>query len=115
MKQPTRARLSLPLLLIPTLWLASCGSSEETKARVVVLPRVGTALSEPTPAARKATIRAQLAALCPTPLSGDELEWAAEFVEENRSKGAVWLTGRLLKMHRESQICRGGPVGGQRS
>ena len=100
------------LLLIPTLWLASCDGSEETKARAVVLHRVGIVLSEPTHDARKAAIHAHLAALCPAPLSDDELEWAAEFVEKNRTKGAVWITGRLLRMDRESQICRGGAIGG---
>jgi hypothetical protein len=66
-------------------------------------------LSEKTPATRKAAIRRQLAALCPMPLSEDELERAAQFVKENRSKGAVWITGRLLRMHREPKICRGRP------
>lgn len=95
---PARAqgvRLPLPIL---TISLASCAPSEPPPARAVAGVR-----SEQTPAARKAAIRRRLAALCPTPLSDDELEWAAQFVEENRSKGAVWITGRLLKMHRETK------------
>lgn len=76
--------------------LASFAATEPPPARAVVA-----ALSERTPAARKASVRRQLAALCPTPLSDDELEWAAQFVEGTRSKGAAWVTGRLLKMHRE--------------
>jgi hypothetical protein len=102
-----RARACRILLLIPTLSLASCAATDETPARAVILPRVGAVLSEPTPAARKAMIRAQLAVVCPTPLSDDELEWAAEFVEANQNKGAAWIAGRLLRMHREARICRG--------
>lgn len=100
--QQTRARGLRLLLLILTISLANCAPSEPPPARAVVA-----VLSEKTPATRKAAIRRQLAALCPTPLSEDELEWAAQFVEENQSKGAVWITGRLLKMHRETKICRG--------
>ena len=99
------ARASPTLLLIPTLWLASCAPSDETRA--VILPRVGAVLSEKSPAARKASIRAQLSVVCPTPLSDDELEWAAAFVEANQSKGAAWIAGRLLRLHREARICRG--------
>ncbi|MCX7898523.1 MAG: hypothetical protein N2444_00270 [Methylocystis sp.] len=40
-------------------------------------------------------------------MSDDEIEWAAQFVEENRTKGAVWVAGRLLQFHRETKICRG--------
>jgi hypothetical protein len=92
-------RLLLPIL---TILLASCAPSEPPPARAVV-----GVLSERTPAARKAVIRHQLAALCPTPLSDDELEGAAQFVEQNRSNGAAWIAGRLLTMHREARICRG--------
>ena len=99
------ARASRILLLIPTLWLASCAPNDETRA--VILPRVGAVLSEKSPVARKAAIRAQLAVVCPTPLSDDELEWAAAFVDENQSKGATWIAGRLLRLHREARICRG--------
>jgi len=97
-----RARAFRLLLLIPMTLLASCAPSDPPPARAVAA-----VLSEGAPSARKAAIRRQLAAICPTPLSDDELEWAAQFVEENRSKGAVWITGRLLTMHRETRICRG--------
>ncbi len=97
-----RGRAFRLLLAILTISLASCAPSAPLPARAV-----NAVLSERTPAARKTAIRRQLAALCPTPLSEDELEWAAQFVEENRSKGAVWITGRLLWMHRETKICRG--------
>lgn len=99
---PTLARACRPLLPILTLLLGNCAANEPPAAQAVA-----TVLSERTPAARKTAIRRQMAALCPTPLSDDELEWAAQFVEENRSKGAVWIAGRLLRMHRETKICRG--------
>ena len=102
MTLPTRGRASLPLLPILTCLLASCAPNEPPPARAVAA-----VLSERAPAARKAAIRAQLAPICPTPLSDDELEWAAQFVEENRSRGATWIAGRLLTMHRETRICRG--------
>ena len=102
MKLPTRGRGFLPLLTILTSLLASCAPNDPPPAQAV-----GVVLSERTPAARKAAIRRQLAAMCPTPLSDDDLERAAQFVEENRSQGAAWIAGRLLKMHRESKICRG--------
>ena len=103
----TRARARRTLLLILALLLASCAPNDETPATAVILPRVNGVLSERVPAARKAAIRAQLAAICPRPLWDDELEWAAEFVEATQSKGATWIAGRLLRMHRETNICRG--------
>lgn len=102
MPLPMLGRASLPLLTTLTILLASCAPSEPPPARAVAA-----VLSNRAPAARKAAIRAQLAPLCPAPLSDEELEWAAQFVEENRSRGATWIAGRLLKMHRETRICRG--------
>jgi len=107
MKRLMRAPVCLLLLSISTPLLTSCDESNQPKARAVVLPHVAAVLSEKTPAARKAAIRRHIAAVCPTPLSDDELEWAAEVVEENRSKGVGWLAGRVLKMNRETRICRG--------
>lgn len=99
---PISARAFPLLLTMLTSLLGSCAPSEETPARAVA-----GVLSERTSADRKAAIRARLAAICPTPLSDDELEWAAQFIEENRNRGAIWLSGRLLRMHRETRICRG--------
>lgn len=100
--QPVHLISNWFLLLILTILLASCAPSEPPPARAVAgVP------SERTPSGRKAATRRQLAPLCPTPLSGDELEWAAQFVEKNRSKGVVRITGRLVRMHRETKICRG--------
>lgn len=74
----------------------------------MIRPLASAVLSEPTPAARKAAIQKSWSIVCPTPLADDELEWAAEVVEEAKSKGVDWLAGRLLKMHREARACRGG-------
>lgn len=108
MKQPMRAPACRILPLIPMLLLANCASSDWSGPRAAAPPPAVTVRSEQGPAARKAAIRAQLAALCPTPLSDDELAWAADFVEAHRSRGAVWIAGRLLRMHRETRLCRGG-------
>jgi hypothetical protein len=98
-------RLCLIALLTQMIWLASCGPSDPALA--VLAPKVQSALSEAMPAARRAAIKRQIAPACAEPLTDDELEWAAQFVEENRSKGAIWIAGRLLKMHRETKKCRG--------
>ena len=99
---PMRALAFLSLLMTLSILLASCAPSETQPAQAIAA-----VLSEPTPAARKRVIHRQLAAICPTPLTDEELEWAAQFVEENRSKGAAWIAGRLLRMQRETKICRG--------
>jgi hypothetical protein len=92
--------LLLPLMMLTPL-LASC---EDVKAPLVVVVR--TVLAQDSPAARKAEIRRQLAALCPAPLSDDELERAASYVEAHRDKGAMWIVGRLSHMDAETRVCR---------
>lgn len=96
------ARQFLILPLIPTIWLAACDSRNPAP-----LAAVAGVLSRPTPEARKVEVARVIRAACPTPLTDDELEWAAQFVEENRGKGAAWIAGRLWKMNAESKICRG--------
>lgn len=96
-------------LIVPTILTLSLGACE-TKSPpplAALVPQVQGAVSENTPAARKAAIRRQIAAVCPRALTDDELDRAAQFVETNRSKGAVWIAGRLLRFHRETKICRG--------
>jgi len=73
----------------------------------VLLPAVEKIVSKPTPDARKAEIKRQLAAVCPVALTDIELETAAQIVETERSKGVVWLAKRLLKLNRETKKCRG--------
>lgn len=100
----------LPFLIvlpILTSFLASCAPNDRPPLAVVKV-HAASVLSKSTPAERRAEIRRQLAALCPNTLSDDELGWAADVVEENRNKGVDWLAGRLLKMHREAKVCRGG-------
>lgn len=99
------ARLFLIPLMMLTSLLSSCDQRNPPLAVLSVQVQAG--LASPTPEARKAAIKKQISAVCPTALTDDELEFAAQFVETNRSKGAVWLAGRLLKMHRETKKCRG--------
>jgi hypothetical protein len=69
---------------------------------------VESVLSKPTPAARRAEVQRVIRAVCPTPLSDDELEWASQFVEENRTKGAAWIVGVLWEKNAQILKCRGG-------
>jgi hypothetical protein len=94
------AHYLLPLTILTPL-LASCESE-----RAPPIAAVRTVLVQDSPAARKAEIRRQLAALCPAPLSDDELERAASYVEAHRDKGAVWIVKRLSRMDAETRICR---------
>lgn len=105
MRPPSRFQACLILLPMLTSLLASC--EQRDPALAVLTPAVSSVLSESSAPARRAAIKAQWRAVCPVPLTDDELEWAAQFVEENRSKGAVWIAGRLLKMDRQTNKCRG--------
>lgn len=89
------------LLPILTILLASCDGPGQA------IGAIESVLSEKTPEARKAAVVKRIKAVCPVPLSADEAEWAAQFVEENRSKGAVYVAGLLWKMNAESRLCRG--------
>jgi hypothetical protein len=96
-----RARQLMILPLILTTLLASCDGPGQA------IGAIESVLSEKTPEARKAAVVRQVKAVCPVPLSADEAEWAAQFVEENRSKGAVYVAGLLWKMNAASRLCRG--------
>jgi hypothetical protein len=98
------ARIFPLLLLILTTLLASCDQRGEVRAVV------GSVLSKPTPAARKAEIVRQLAPRCPRPLTADEAEWVAEVVEQHRDKGVNYVAGLLLSMNDQTLICRGLPL-----
>lgn len=97
------ARLFLMPPMILTMLLASCDDRSQAPAAVAVAG----VLSKSTPEARRAEVVRVIRAACPTPLTDDELEWAAQFVEENRSKGAVWIAGVLWKKNEEIKRCRG--------
>lgn len=96
-----RAQISLLCLPILMISLASCDDPGPARAAIAVV------LSKSTPAARRAEIRRQIAAVCPRPLDADEAEWAAQYVEQTRTKGAAWIAGRLLQFNRETALCRG--------
>lgn len=91
------------LVIFAALIISGCNATQAPIAAIESL------LSQPTPEARRAAVVRQIKAVCPVPLSADEVEWAAQFVEENRSKGAVYVAGLLWKMNAESRICRGMP------
>jgi hypothetical protein len=80
--------------------LASCDAENQASAILGIQ-------ALPTREARKAEIRRQIAAVCPRPLSDDELEQVASFVEANRSKPAVHVVRMLSRMDAETRICRG--------
>jgi hypothetical protein len=95
------AHLLLPLMILTPL-LGAC----EDANRAPPLAAVRTILALDTPAARKAEIRRQLAALCPTPLSDADLETAAAYVEAHRDKGAVAIVRALSRLDAEARTCR---------
>jgi hypothetical protein len=96
------ARLFLTLPLILMTLLASCADKNQEPAA-----SVASVLSKPTPQARKAEVVRVVRAVCPNKLTDDELEWIAQFVEQNRSAGAAYVAGRLWKMNAETINCRG--------
>lgn len=101
MKLPRRAPILATCLPLLTILLGGCAPGKPEPIAVI-----NAAISAPTPSARKASIKKQIAAVCPTPLSDDDLERAALYVEVNHEKGAVWLVRRLSKMDAETRICR---------
>lgn len=89
-------------IILAALALGACHNTGQ--APLLAMESV---LSKPTPETRKEELHRQTKALCPVPLSNDELEWTAQYVEINRDKGAVWIVGRLWKMNKGTKICRG--------
>jgi hypothetical protein len=95
------AHLLLPLMILTPL----LGACETERAPPVAAVR--TVLAQDTKAARKAEIRRQLAALCPTPLSAADLETAAAYVEAHRDNDAVTIVRALSRLDVEARVCRG--------
>ncbi len=90
-----RARLSLLALPILMTSLESCAVANRTSPLAVAAP------------SRAATIKQQLAPICPDPLTDDELEKAARLVETHRDPDTVAVVGLLDKKDREARLCRG--------
>lgn len=87
------------LLLIS---LPGCAPDEQTRAVL------DTARNLP-PASRRVIIKTKLARVCPVPMTDDELERAAVYVEAHAENlEAQWVVGRLDRFDAESRICRGG-------
>lgn len=78
--------------------LAGCAAAltaGEAFARPSPSGAVSAVLSRPTPAARKAEIGRQVAALCNLSLSEEDLDRASAFIEANRSRGARWVADQI--------------------
>jgi hypothetical protein len=97
-----RAPTCLLILTIPTFLLSAC---EDGRPPPVAAIRAIEA--QPTPEARKAEIRRQLARICPAPLSDVALERAASFIGAHRDKDAVAIIHDLSRLDAETQVCRG--------
>lgn len=90
------------LAIIVALALGACNNPGPSP-----LAAIESVLAQPTPALRKAEVVRHVKAVCPTPLTDDELEWVAQFVEENRTRGAAWIAGKLWEKNEEIRKCRG--------
>ncbi len=79
--------------------LAGCAAAVLTGGEAFAKPSPATAvsavLSRPTPAARKAEIGRQVAAMCNLSLSEDDLNRASAFIEANRARGARWVAEQI--------------------
>jgi hypothetical protein len=83
------------------LWLPSCAPEPPVSppAALVVAPA---AADRDT---RRATILAQVRAICPQTMLPADLTRAADYLEAHPD--ALWLVGRLNLMDKQSHICRG--------
>ena len=90
-------------IILAGLALGACNNTSQAP----FVSAIEDILSAPTPESRKEKIIKNYRAACPTPLSNDELEFVAQFVEENRSRGAVYVAGKLWHMNEETHKCRG--------
>lgn len=90
------------LIFAAALALSACNNP--APAPVAAIESI---LGQPTPELRKEATIKKIKAVCPVPLTNDELEWTAQFVEENRSRGAAWIAGKLWEKNEEIRKCRG--------
>ncbi len=102
-----RARIFLILPMILTPLLASCEKDEQWPAVAAISAIQGRA----TPAERRDEIRRQFAVICPRPLSDEQLERAAAFIEKNRTREAIAIVRDLSRMDAETRVCRGMKTG----
>lgn len=102
-----RAPISRLLPIALPLLLAGCASGQQQTAPPVAAVRTPAA----TPEARRAEIRRQIAAVCPTVLTPAELDRYAATVERLAGDGDVLaLTMRLVRFDSEARVCRGGVI-----
>lgn len=105
-KSRRSAPIFLTLLATLPILLGSCASEPSKFA-----PTAAIKTTSATPDQRRAEIRRQIAAVCPKPLSADELDRAATIVERYATDGDVTkVVGRQFKMDSEARVCRGIPA-----
>lgn len=90
------------LVIIAALALGACNNTGQSP-----LAAIESVLAQPTPELRKAEVVKQVKAVCPVPWSNDELEWVAQYVEENRTRGAAWISGKIWETNAAILKCRG--------
>lgn len=94
-------RAPVLILCLPVLASFQSGCGTRPAPVAAVLAPAGTHDQ----AARRAAIRAQLAPLCPIPLTPGELLAAADLVDLHPDAAPV--VGRGYRMYQETLICRG--------
>lgn len=88
-----RSRMKkIPILAGCVLMALSAAPATAKPSPVTAISAV---LSRPTPAARKAEIGRQVAAMCNLSLSDNDLNRASAFIEANRSRGAQWVAAQI--------------------
>lgn len=70
-------------------------------------------LAQPTAELRKAAIAKSIAHACPRPLTDEELEAAAVFIETHRDRGAIAIANMVLRLDSQARVCRGMKVAKQ--
>ena len=98
-----RAQISpMMTMMMGTLLLAGCASGPRRDAPAQAgLDAAGAG------GARRAAIKRQIAAACPSPLTAPELERAAALIARYRDdREIVRMVGRQDRMDRETRLCR---------
>lgn len=93
------------LSILPMLWLPSCALVPDDSPPVAVAEA---AEPDPSDDARRAEILRQIRAICPQPMTADELTRAADHLDHHPE--ALWIIQRLDLADRQARICRGEPT-----
>lgn len=93
------SRWMVPMGLM--LWLPSCAPALPVSPPAALVAAPASADRD----TRRATILAQVRAICPQTMTAADLTRAADYLEAHPD--ALWLVGRLNLMDKQSRICRG--------